>query len=377
MALVQKNFGAAQSADKPVYAAKFRMPPEKEAQTAVDPYKNSSSGAGQAADPTRGSYGSLFSPGSGQGKDFTIGRQYQAVEGLRGSLTDAEEGDYANRSALRNALSGQISQYGGAADAREQNFMGNQERGLARNLAQMRRQMGGTGLAGSSQQNRSLGDILAGSQRETGQGLNQLQLQKGQELNQLAAGNQANLAQGLMERGFNLEQASTLANLLQRQAEVEQGSILGTRQPIDQGPSDFDRGLGYMLQMYGISASSANSMGGGGGGGGGGGAGMAAMAASDVRVKENIEPGSASIESFLKALTPHTYDYTDMAFGVGRHTSVMAQDLEASEIGKSFIVEKDGVKHVDYGKAFGAMLATIVHLNQKIERLERGKNAEL
>lgn len=189
----------------------------------------------------------------GQGKNFTVYRQAQALDTLRGGVTDAEAGDYANREALRNAVGQQIAQYGGQADTRERNFMANQERGLSNNVAQLRRQMGGSGLSRSSQSARGLGDVLAASQRATGEGLNQLQLQKGQELGQLANVNQSNLAQSLAERGFTLQQAQSLADLLQQQALVEQNSILGTAtQP---GPSGFEKALGYGLSGLGALAS--------------------------------------------------------------------------------------------------------------------------
>lgn len=195
----------------------------------------------------------------GQGKDFTAYRQAQALDTLRSGVTDAEAGDYSNREALRSALAQQMADYGGLNDTRQRNFMNAQERGLANNVAQLRRQMGGTGLSRSLQANRAFGDVLANAQRASAEGLNQFQLQKGQELGQFAQINQSNLSQALAERGFSLEQAKTLADLLQRQALAEQESILQTRtQP---GPSDFEKGLGYALQAGGVAA---QAFGGGG-----------------------------------------------------------------------------------------------------------------
>lgn len=188
----------------------------------------------------------------GQGKNFTILRGAQALDTLRGGVTDAEAGDYNNREALRQALGQQIAQYGGQSDARERNYLNTQERQLSNNVAQLRRQMGGAGVNRSSQANRSLGSVLGDSQRATAQGLNQLQLQKGQELGQLAGVNQANLQQSLMERGYTLQQAQSLAQLLQQQSMQEQNSILGSAtQP---GPSSLEKGLGYLFQGFGAAA---------------------------------------------------------------------------------------------------------------------------
>lgn len=253
MALVRKQGG-------PVYGRQFGttqpggMPRPQE----PNPYQQATE-AQKAWAQSHGETLATSDPGGGQGKDFTAGRQAQAARVMQAGLTGSEAGDYANREALRQALAAQISQYGGASDAREQNFLGNQERQLSRNVAQLRRQMGGTGLQGSSQANRSLGELLAASQRETGQGLNQLQLQKGQELAQLGATQGGLLQQALAERGYTLQQAQALATLLQNQAALEQGSIMGTMQPV--GPSTLERGLGYGLGLLGTAAGAAGGLG--------------------------------------------------------------------------------------------------------------------
>lgn len=223
------------------------MPVQAAGLPAVNPNDSKAAlgGAMQYSDPSFGTGISTFMPHGGRGEEFRVARMGQAEGVLKSGLT-TDEGDFANREALRKALGEQIAQYGGLADQREQNFMGNQERGLSRNVAQLRRQMGGTGLQGSSQGNRSMGELLAASQREMGQGLNQMQLQKGQELNQLGQGNQMNLMQSLAERGFTLQQAKSLSDLLMQQSGAEAQNILGTR--TQAGPSDFEKTLGYMIQ---------------------------------------------------------------------------------------------------------------------------------
>lgn len=102
---------------------------------------------------------------------------------------------------------------------------------------------------------------------------------------------------------------------------------------------------------------------------------IAAMmsAFSDVRAKKNIQAGGPSIEEFLGLLEPATYDYKNpSAFGAGpgKHTGVMAQDLEKSQIGQQLVMDTPQGKMVDYGKAMPALLASIVHLNQKQRVLE-------
>lgn len=201
--------------------------------------------------------------GGGGGRDFIVARRAQAADALGQGITD-EEGDVVLRDKLRNILSGELDSYGAAAEGRDRRIADAGERGLARNVAQMQRQAGGTGV-GSLQRGRGLGEILAGAQREQGAALNQSQLQRGQELAGLAGVGQNVLGQSLAERAYTLNQANTLAQLLQQQADAEQGSFLATR---DQGgPSDFEKFLGYGLQAGGIAAG-AGAFGGGGGGSG-------------------------------------------------------------------------------------------------------------
>lgn len=94
-----------------------------------------------------------------------------------------------------------------------------------------------------------------------------------------------------------------------------------------------------------------------------------AAAISDKNQKKNIKKG------FLDALTAYTYEYKNPkkpGAGEGRHLSVMAQDLEKTDIGKNMVkTMNDGTKIVDYGKGFGAILAAQAHLNKRLEEIEK------
>lgn len=94
---------------------------------------------------------------------------------------------------------------------------------------------------------------------------------------------------------------------------------------------------------------------------------------SDKNKKKNIKQDIK--KDFLDALTAYTYDYKnpkDPGAGEGRHMSVMAQDLEKTEIGKSMVKTlEDGTKMVDYGKGFGAILAAQAHLNKRLEEIDK------
>lgn len=95
------------------------------------------------------------------------------------------------------------------------------------------------------------------------------------------------------------------------------------------------------------------------------------LAASDRRVKQDIKPGDKTVKDFLAELEPYDYEYKDKKHGTGRRTSVMAQDLEKSKLGKQFVSETtEGTKYVDYGKGLGTILASVAHLNKELEKLK-------
>jgi hypothetical protein len=104
----------------------------------------------------------------------------------------------------------------------------------------------------------------------------------------------------------------------------------------------------------------------------GGGAAMGAAALSDEREKTaKRKLTSADIDAFLKSVKPASYKYKDSANGEGDHPGFMAQDVEATKIGKMLVSEdEDGVKKVDQWKLQGAMLAALSHLAKKVDSKE-------
>jgi hypothetical protein len=106
---------------------------------------------------------------------------------------------------------------------------------------------------------------------------------------------------------------------------------------------------------------------------------------SDEDSKQSTKSHSESNEedfnpkSFLDALQAYSYEYKDShkgfkEAGEGRHLSVMAQDLEkAGPVGKSMVQDTPNGKVVDYGKGFGAILASQAHLNKRLSKIEKKK----
>jgi len=108
-----------------------------------------------------------------------------------------------------------------------------------------------------------------------------------------------------------------------------------------------------------------------------GGGGEVAAAASDINLKKNIKKKDIGTEltgdrltDFLEKLDAYDYDYKDEKYGEGRQTSVMAQDLEASEIGKKAVIETPEGKMVNYGKLLPEMLAATAQTHKRINKLE-------
>jgi hypothetical protein len=95
---------------------------------------------------------------------------------------------------------------------------------------------------------------------------------------------------------------------------------------------------------------------------------IGAAAISDINAKEDFSDPAPAIEEFLESAQPAEYSYkTDYQWaGEGRHVSPMAQGLERSTIGRTMVKETPVGKVVDYGKSFGAVLASLSHLNKKL-----------
>ena len=100
-----------------------------------------------------------------------------------------------------------------------------------------------------------------------------------------------------------------------------------------------------------------------------GSAGAAILTAfSDMNMKENVKDGNDPIKGFLDAISAYQYDYKD---GSGdNRVGVMAQDLEKSPVTEQMVQDTPEGKMVDYGQGFGAMMAALANLNERISKME-------
>lgn len=94
---------------------------------------------------------------------------------------------------------------------------------------------------------------------------------------------------------------------------------------------------------------------------------------SDENTKKNIKDTEGKARDFLEVIKPKIYEYKEEENGKGAHLGIIAQDLEKSELGKSMVKETPEGKMVDFGKGFGAVLAAMAEINQKLNELEKKK----
>lgn len=168
-----------------------------------------------------------------------------------------------------------------------------------------------------------------------------------------------------------LEQRAASEQLM-RQAAAQRGVALGAAQ------SNLEAGLAasrmrseFIGNLAGSGAKVAAAQAQGAGG---------AAAASDVSLKENMnqteKSGSEMVEEFLDALKSYTYNYKDKENNgqknpEGKVTSVMAQDLEKSKLGKQMVTDGPEGKMVNYGQGMAPLFAAIAELNQRTKKLEK------
>lgn len=190
------------------------------------------------------------SAGSGAGQIFSQQREAQAVNALNAGLSN-NEGDVALRNQARNALNAQYGALNPAADSA--NLNSQYDTGLNNSLSIARRQMGGSGISGSQQGGNVLGNIVSQSNAGRLNAQAGLQQQQATTLGALNNAESNTLQQSLAERGYNLGQASSLADLLQRQSSGEMGYLSSTRDAAP-SPFTFQQGLGAAIGAGGVAA---------------------------------------------------------------------------------------------------------------------------
>jgi hypothetical protein len=208
-----------------------------------------------------------------------------------------------------------------------------------------------------------------------------------------AAANQRALAMGASQSNRQIGQDAASAKIMeQRQAQQD---LLGLRQLEDEGAraasqdqftaeimpkrelqqkdlQQFQGDAARNMQIGNVRSQRASQL-------GGMWSGMASSlmgGMSDKKVKKDIKPESKQLDKFVEQLQAYSYKYKDTSkpgTAEGERHGIMAQDLEKSEIGKSFVKDTPNGKMVDYGQGFGAILASQARLNERLKELEGKK----
>ena len=106
------------------------------------------------------------------------------------------------------------------------------------------------------------------------------------------------------------------------------------------------------------------------------GAGYAAFSDENVKtgVKEQKNYSTKMVSEFMEPLKSYNYKYKDSKYsgdmGDKTYSSVMAQDLEKSKLGRQMVIDTPEGKMVDYAKGIAPIMSSIAELNQRLKRLE-------
>jgi len=212
-------------------------------------------------------------------------------------------------------------------------------------------------LAGLAAQGRESDLGLAGAQANLMQ-----QASLANQQAQLQAQNQLDqMTQYYVTQGLSLDQAQWAANMALEQLRGEQHAQA--------------QKTGADITSAELQSSAAKSQGRSNMTGGilSGLGGIGALFLSDRTKKTKIRKAKDKFYKFLDTLGEYEYDYKDKKYSTRRHFGVMAQDLEKSDVGKSFVHNTEMGKMIDSSMGFGAILAATKNMHDRIKKLEGGK----
>lgn len=94
---------------------------------------------------------------------------------------------------------------------------------------------------------------------------------------------------------------------------------------------------------------------------------------SDEDLKHDIQPADNKLYQLLDKLNAHEYEYDEEVGEPGKHISVMAQELEKSDLGEDAVEDHEMGKMVDYEKLEPVQLAAMSSLHKRLKKLEGKK----
>lgn len=318
---------------------------------------------------------------SRQGMYGSQGQQQQLVNRLLSAEGAQQEQQQALQTNRALAEQGARAQMAALASGRGNAASANRQAMQQGALMQQQAAQQGMQQAGQSElQRQQLASQILGQQYGTEAGLAQSQAQLAQ---QAALANQQLQGQyGLTgaQQALQAQQANQAAELqrlgLQGQAQMGMDNMSNQNLAL-QAKLDADRANQQREAKGGLLSGIGSALG------------TVLPMISDKRAKKDIKAttstasreldkmaGSGSENrKFLDALQAYEYTYKHEGRDATTQMGIMAQDLEKTRLGKQMVVQDavSGLKTVDFGRGFGAMLASQAELNKRIKKLEGAK----
>jgi len=94
-------------------------------------------------------------------------------------------------------------------------------------------------------------------------------------------------------------------------------------------------------------------------------------------MKKDIRGADSEVEGFLDALNAYQYQYKNPSKPYaepGAFVGIMAQDLEKSSMGKSFVKDTPEGKVLNMNHGLAAILAGQANINERLRELENGSS---
>lgn len=176
----------------------------------------------------------------------------------------------------------------------------------------------------------------------------------------------AQLSAGLLTNTLGMQsqdelqrlQLETQSNLAAKQLAFQQQQLaFDKRRYKDSQPSGFEKTLGTIGKVTGVLGNIAGGI---------------AGIFSDENLKEGIRDAGEDVDDFLDKLSPKAWKYKDgKRYGEGEHVGPMAQEFEASRLGKGMVEETPEGKLVKFdGRGLATLAAGAARLNQRLRKLE-------
>jgi len=163
------------------------------------------------------------------------------------------------------------------------------------------------------------------------------------------------MTQQFMQMGLSLEEARMQAGMELEKLKADQQTSMNE---MIAGKASADKDRKYGLLGAGLGAVGAVA---------------GAYLKSDETIKQDIKQEPVKLDKFMDELGSYSYKYKDEVEDVSKDTrfGIMAQELERSEVGSTFVKETSQGKAIDIVQSVGPILASLSRLNDRQKKMEK------